>query len=109
MGIELTKGEELWVQRKRLNLTQKQMSVVYKVALDKYTHWERDERSDHIHTYKVRDLTGGELSQILRRRVGMLQSELALAIGCSETWVRMMEKGQVKANRLVEYWGRNDK
>ena len=103
---DLTPGEKLLVCRRREGNTQMKESRAYKTPVRAYRLWESDERSSTAPQprIKIGRLKEHEQCFLLRRRRKMTLLEAAKGVGVCRWWLRRMEKGEVSADRLVEYW-----
>lgn len=100
----LTKGELLFLERRKRNETQAQAAARYGTSLYIYGYWERDKPIRPYPKVKYRCREKEEIFIVIRRRAGMTQKQLAKKLKCSENWLRMMEKSQVDNKKLREYW-----
>jgi hypothetical protein len=102
--VEPTSAENLLLWRRRRGLNQVEAAAEMDVPVDRYRAWEAgDHPSKPPHRY-LGKLRVYELCFLLRRRKGLLQRELAKALGCTRLWVIRMEEGTAPAARLIEYW-----
>lgn len=101
---DLTRGEKLYLFRKRLGYTQVQRSVDLGVGFAEYRAMELDEAHARGPYVTLRSIEEREVYTILRRRAGMTKGELAEVMGISAEWIRQMELGQAPIKRLQEYW-----
>lgn len=68
--------------------------------------WERGRLSPpRKFAQAVKTIAPHEVCFILRRRSGQSQAIVAELIGCSSTWVRLMEKGKAPVGELLHHWG----
>lgn len=102
---ELTKGERLHIARRRLGLTQNQMSKRVKATVGSYRKWELGELTKDCPVVGVGKLKDYERCFLLRKRHGYSLGELALEMGTCRWWISQMEKGEAPIDRLIEYWG----
>lgn len=101
---DLTRGEKLYLHRKRLNINQVRRCVDLGVGLAEYRAMEVDGPASKPPYQSIGVMEVREGYIILRRREGMTKGELAEAVGCSPEWLRQMESGQAPIRRLQEYW-----
>ncbi len=102
----LSKGERLFIVRRRLGETQAQAAKRHNISMSLYSLWERDRRDATTPVVGIGDdLARFEKARILRRRKGITQIELSQRIRCSEEWVKLMERGKANGKALFEYWG----
>ena len=102
--ITPTKGEALFVWRRRAEMNQVDAAEELGVSPDKYREWEADRGGD-IPRKAVGQLKDYEAYTLLRRRKKMTQDEVARRIGVSRLWVHQMEAGQGPIERLAQFWG----
>ena len=97
----LTKGEHLFLQRRRLGLTQVEMAE-YK----SFTHWSyvKKEESKKKETGKLIRLTPFETCLLYRRRTGFTQAQVAAEMGITRKAVNKMERGIIPCDELIWYW-----
>lgn len=103
--IKPTKGESLFLARRRAGINQIEAAKRHKVAPDTYRDWEADKRTKDQPWARLGKLKIHEVCLILRRRAGLTQRRLAVSMGCTRLWVIQMENGEAPAERLREYWG----
>lgn len=106
---DLTRGELMFVYRRRRGLTQVEAAEAAGVGTNQYREWELGEEEPTRE--EVRSMKAGgaleihEIATTLRRREGMTQPELAEKLGISTNWLCRMEKGEVDMNQgLFDYW-----
>ena len=100
---EVTDGERLLIERRRADQNQTQAAASYDVSEWQYRQCEADE-SDRIPRTTIGKLRDYESAMLMRRRQGMKRTELAAELGISGWWLTRMERGQIPADRLVNYW-----
>lgn len=100
-----TKGEALFIWRRRRGLRQVEEAANRGVHPDVYRDWEADRRPDTQPRQQLGPLKPHEMCVLLRRRAGMKQKELAQILGCTRLWVIKMEEGTAPSGMLREYWG----
>lgn len=100
----LTKGELLFLDRRKRGETQAQAAK--RIGTNRYIYgfWERDEPIRPYPKTNYRCKEKEEIFIIIRRRAGLTQKQMAKKLKCSENWYRMMEKGQVDNKKLRKYW-----
>lgn len=95
--MNLTRPESFLLTRRRMGLSQAEMSEGLGVALRCYSQLEggRPEWGTtlELDTPAMFELQPLEKCLILRRRKKLSQSQLAALLGCSRVWVFRMEKG----------------
>lgn len=101
---DLTRGEKLYLHRKRLGQNQVRRSVDLGVGYAEYRAMEVDNPTTKPPYQSIGLMEVRESYMIFRRREGMTKGELAEDIGCSPEWLRQMESGQATIKRLQEYW-----
>lgn len=99
-----TRGESLYIWRKRRGLNQVRAARDLHVHPDLYRQWEADQGED-IPRKIVGKLKPHEVCTLLRRRAGKTQAALAEEMGLTRYWVVMMENGEGSIDRLLRYWG----
>lgn len=99
----LTDAETLFIQRRRLNLNQKERAKQLCLVEWLYVEYEQDKRtySAFLPTLNLKNI---EECVIKRRREGWTQQEVADDIGCSRLWVIRMENGKANSDLLLDYW-----
>tara|TARA_R110002167_G_scaffold143958_2_gene333640 strand:- start:2983 stop:3303 length:321 start_codon:yes stop_codon:yes gene_type:complete len=100
---EVTNGERLLIERRRADQNQTAAATSYDVSEWQYRQCESDE-SDRIPAPPIGKLRDYESAMLMRRRQGMKRTELAAELGISGWWLTRMERGQIPADRLVNYW-----
>jgi len=104
----LTEGEQLFIVRRRADLTQKEMSVKVGVSLRRYQNIELSK--DHLQggigeLYRFGgELTDLERAILIRRRKGMKQPKLAEMMRVSLGYIKAMERGKENPKRLIDFW-----
>ena len=101
---DLTRGEKLYLHRKRLGMNQVRRCVDLEVGYAQYRAMEVDSSTTTPPYQSIGPMEERESYMILRRRQGMTKGDLAEAVGCSTEWLRQMESGQASIRRLQEYW-----
>lgn len=104
-GVTPTRGERLLIARRREKLSQESAAAQYGVSVDTYRDWEMDVRTKDVPHVQVGHLKAHEICFLFRRRAGQTQRQIAVAMNCTRLWVVQMERGEVPADRLREYWG----
>lgn len=101
----LTRGEKLFVQRRRDGINQRAAAKRLKVPLGVYGRLELDDAPD-IRTLavKIGKLEAHERCVIMRRRVGYTQAKVAKALKCCRWWLNQMETGRQDCTPLTDYW-----
>lgn len=102
---DLSRAEKLYLKRKRMGLTQVEMSVDCGVSLNEYRGMESDAVGTRPPYVALGTLEDREVYVILRHRSGLSSSEIAEEIGVSTYWLRQMEGGDAPIKRLQAYWG----
>lgn len=99
----LTRGEKLYLQRKRFRQNSADSAARHDVSVEQYRRWEID-----AETGPDVFLGGIELREhyaIMRRRMGLTLQDLADRMGCSINTVSRAESGNGPLTRVIEYWG----
>lgn len=99
--MRVTRAEALYIDRKRRGETQEDAARRHGVRLATYLAWERGTSVCPVLPRAVRDI---DKFVLLRRRAGVTQQQLAGQIGCSVTWLSLMERGLAPQRLLEEYW-----
>ena len=99
---ELSRGQKLWLERRRKGQTQKQAAKRHKVKLPVYREWEADKEKGPV--VKVGKLADHEQCVLKRRTEELTAASVAEDLGCCRYWLHRMEKGEVPATKLLEYW-----
>ena len=100
---ELTLGERLLIERRRLDQNQTEAAKAYGVSEWTYRQCESDEY-ERIPAPPVGRIEPREACMLMRRRAGMQRTELAEKLKISCWWLTQMEHGSVSAERLVKFW-----
>lgn len=101
---DLTRGEKLYIKRKRLGLSQIEMSVDIGVLHSQYRAMEQDLEGAEPPYISLGKLLECESYCVQRVRAGINKTKLAKEIGVSIYWLRLMERGDAPVKRLAEYW-----
>lgn len=106
---DLTPGERLLLERRRLGETKPAAADRYGVSLYRYGQWERDDPaaravSDVPRPRGLLRLEFHEASFLLRRRAGVTVEAFAAAAGMSAWWLTRIERGQEKPALLAAFW-----
>lgn len=101
---DLTRGEKLYIKRKRLGLSQIEMSVDLGVIHSKYRAMEQDVEGSEPPYISLGPLQECESYCVQRVRAGINKTTLAAEMGVSIYWLRQMERGEAPIKRLAEYW-----
>ena len=102
---DLTRGEKLYIKRKRLGLSQIEMSVDIGVIYSQYRAMEQDVEGAEPPYISLGALLECESYCVQRVRLGINKTRLAEEIGVSIYWLRQMERGDAPIKRLADYWG----
>ncbi|MEE8181752.1 MAG: hypothetical protein V3T87_00395 [Candidatus Thorarchaeota archaeon] len=101
---DLTRGEKLYIKRKRLGLSQIEMSVDIGVIHSKYRAMEQDVEGSEPPFITLGTLLECESYCVSRVRAGVNKTKLAAEIGVSVYWLRQMERGTAPIKRLADFW-----
>jgi len=101
---DLTAGERLFLQRRRLGEDQKTAAKKHGVGFIHYGQSERINRFFPKHIEPITEVKDYEWCVIVRRRKKLKQRELAEELKVCKLWLLKMETGQIQATRLVQYW-----
>lgn len=102
---DLTRGEKLYIARRRKGLTQIEMSVDCGVAYGEYRAMETDDPGTKPPYITLGTLLEREAYTIMRRRSGLSRDEVADKMDVSTFWLRQMEAGAAPIKRLAQFWG----
>lgn len=106
-GLRLTRGELLYVKRRRAGMTQAEMAKKLGVTLDAFRVWERglgdEAECPSVTPIPVAEMTLLELFTIRRRRLGVTIAYLADVMDRSVGWVHRAQTGKdaASAERLA--------
>ena len=103
----MTKGQKLLLERRRQELTQANMALVYGVPHGVYGRWERDLPTPGHKAPNIRlvALQKHEQCLVARLQRGWTQQQLSEASGYCKHWISLMERGVVHPTPLVQFWG----
>lgn len=99
---DLTRGEKLFLDRRRKKLTQRQAAARYSTTLYAYRRWEED--LSRPPTIKIKGMEPHEHYVIMRVRAGLGLAQMARMMGLSRGYLGLIESGHGSLARLVEYW-----
>lgn len=100
-----TGPEALYVQRRRLQISQAERAAQLKIPEYLYVDYENEKRDVPKKLVpKMRVFSDIEECVIKRRRCHMTQEDVAKELGMSRLWVNRMEQGTEPAERLIEFW-----
>lgn len=102
-ATQLTTDQRLVVQRRRLGETQDEAAARWGVSPWAYRCWERGGNGAPT-GIRLGRLADHESCFLMRRHWGMSRKECAAAMGISQGWLTQMERGQVCAEKLAEFW-----
>lgn len=100
----LTKGERLFLTRRRACKKLAEAAEFFQISIPRYTAWEADRRTDVPDIY-LDGITPAEHYRIIRRRSGLTATEVCRRAGFSREWLNKMERGLRPLKRLVQFWG----
>ena len=109
IDTDLTTGENLTLQRRRLSLTQERMAKLLGIGRDVYRSYERDEDRKWRQGPPVAlpllddELAQEEVIHILRLRIGWTLDEAAEAVGRSRATYVNIESGGRTTARWADY------
>ncbi len=101
---DLTKGEKLFLSRRRVKQTLMVAAKKYKTTVPQYLDWERDIEEAPEPLKKLGRLTLEDIFLVLRRRSEKTVAEIAEEVGCCPWWLRWMETGKANNEKLTAYW-----
>lgn len=100
-----TGPEALYIQRRRLQISQAERAAQLKIPEYLYVDYENEKRDVPKKLVpKMHKLSDIEECVLKRRRCHMTQDEVAVELGLSRLWVNRMEKGIEPADRLIAFW-----
>lgn len=100
-----TKGESLFIWRRRKGLNQVDAAAEFNTSSDTYREWEAGRRTHDLPRQHLGQLKPHEVCVLMRRREKLTQLQLATAMGVTRLWINRMETGQVPLDRLRDHWG----
>lgn len=103
-GVTPTRGESLFLWRRRAGLNQVQAAETFETNVDTYREWEADQREAGQPRKHLGELKTHEVCVLLRRRAKKTQRQLAIELSCTRLWIIQMENGEAPIDRLREYW-----
>lgn len=107
---DLNIGEKLLIWRRREGYTQRQAGPMLGMSFTAYKAIERQETKCGLTDMPfIGDLYSHEICFIFRRRSGWTIPECAEQAGVSRYWYNLMEQGKVCPDRLIEYWGEDER
>jgi DNA-binding XRE family transcriptional regulator len=104
---KLTANEQLFLYRRRLGLTQKEMAAKYNLSVKTYQRQEAGRQPTELKVeapIKVKDLKHAERCVLYRRRCEKTQREVAEEMGMCRYYVNQMELGNFPPDTLLWYW-----
>lgn len=104
-ATQLTKGERIFIWRRRKKLNQKQAGEELGLKRHEIFRIEKGLKVRcGIPVQPLGNLKPLEICVLKRRRAKMTQTELGKKIGCSRWWVNQMELGLEDSGKLVKFW-----
>lgn len=100
--IELTRGDRLCIERRRLGETQRQAARRWGVTYHQYSAWECD--AEPGPAVKIGSVRPHERALVYRRRAKMTQAKVAADLGVCVFTLRKMEQGERDPTDLLAYW-----
>lgn len=106
----LTKGESLFIIRRRAKLTQAGMGSQFGLSRFSYGKQEREDTDSWLPSEDINfnQLTDPEKCVILRKRKSLTQYEVSLLLGVSRYWINQKEMGQCDCADLLKHWNANE-
>jgi ribosome-binding protein aMBF1 (putative translation factor) len=103
---KLTKGEHLFILRRRENKNQIQKAQEMNMKIKKYIRLEKG-KPDDAKEIEL-ELLPHEQCVIHRRRRGYSQAAVAKELGCSRHWLNLMEHGTFLNAELIDFWEKQE-
>lgn len=100
---DLTPGERLAIDRRRIGRSQQAQAGIFGVSLYKYRKWENDEE-EPPNDPPLGNLQTHEQCYVVRRRRGLRLGDVAVEMGFSRWWINQMELGEVNCGKLHDYF-----
>lgn len=101
---DLSRGERLFLLRRRLGETQAQTAKRHGLGLVTYSKMERFNLHFPGEIPKIETLADYEFCVIARRRKKVKQRDLTAELKVCKLWLVMMETGRISAEKLVKFW-----
>jgi transcriptional regulator with XRE-family HTH domain len=101
----LKNSETLLIDRRRRGENQTQAAKRWRVSQTLYSLWERNKHTDIPRVGNLEPLKNYEKALLKRKRENLTQAQLAKRLGCSDEWLKRMEKDKANGKLLFEYWG----
>lgn len=105
--LNMTNGERLELDRRRLDWTQAQMAKFFGVATSRYRRWESDKEETDVAPALGIMLHAGEWCFLMRRRAGLTLKQLQAKTSLTTRWLRKTERCHTTgrgARTLVACW-----
>lgn len=101
---DLSAGEKLTLERRRVGRSQREAAAAYGVSLYRYRAWEEDREGDQptVHLGRLRPW---ERCYILRCRAGIPLKDAPARMGVTRWWLCQMEYGRAPLSpALLQFW-----
>lgn len=100
MKIFISKGEELFLDRRRVGNSQPQHAI--QTGIDYYEYRRLEQEGPKEHTIKdiPKEATQGDYCTVIRRRLGLSQEEVAAKLGISRRILNRMELDELPNGEL---------
>jgi DNA-binding XRE family transcriptional regulator len=103
--VELTRGDRLCIQRRRLDETQRQAALRHRVTYHIYSAWENDLPAPaQPPAVNIGRVAPHERALVYRRHAKVTQADVASDIGVCVFTLRKMERGERPCEDLLAYW-----
>lgn len=100
MNLKISKGEKLFLDRRKKGLTQPKMALA--LGIDYYRYRELEQKGHLDDTVKdiTQNVCRGDYCTVMRRRLGLSQEEIAERLGTTRYIVNRMEMSRVTNTEL---------
>jgi DNA-binding XRE family transcriptional regulator len=99
--VNLTRGEALWLARRRARATQATLAWQYGVSEVRYRRWERDRGAGPLVCWGPTALSSAEYAALARRRAGLTLEEMSALTGLSRVALNRAERGHTSSAPFV--------
>lgn len=102
MQIYISRGEQLFLDRRKVGNSQPQRAI--QVGIDYYEYRRLEQEGPREDTVKdiPYDATLGDYSTIIRRRLGLSQEQVAEKLGSTRYLVNRMEMDEIANSELAD-------
>lgn len=99
--MRLTRGEALWLTRRRAGHTQRAAAVQWRVSEERYRRWERDRGAGPLVRWGLASLNSAEYCALIRRRAGLTLEEMSALSGVSRVALCRAERAWTSSAEFV--------